>query len=54
MRELTRESDNLAASHGYRIEMIDGIKLFMGEEGVLVLPDQAVSGIFRGCNQAKQ
>ncbi len=39
MRELTRESDGLAESHGYRLEMIDGIKLFMGEEWVLVLPD---------------
>ncbi len=39
MRELTRESDNLAASHGYRIEMIDGIKIFMEDMWVLVLPD---------------
>lgn len=41
MRELTRESDGLAATNGYRIEMIDGIKLFMGEEWVLVLPDSS-------------
>jgi len=39
MRELTRETSALSAADGYRIEMIDGIKVFNGNEWVLVLPD---------------
>ncbi len=39
MRELTRESDALAGNDDYRIEMIDGIKLFKGDEWTLILPD---------------
>lgn len=39
MRVLTKEADSIAQNNGDRVELIDGIKFFKGDEWALVLPD---------------
>src|SRR5579884_544076 len=39
MRVLTQEADAAAKKDGRRVQLIDGIKLFSGDDWVLILPD---------------